>query len=110
MIQTKLKIQTKMKTYKLTITISDGGQELQKEMQLEAGSPQELSQKLNALKILNQSITHEDMMSTVEMIHEKPELIPVVKEMLEEGEQLSEAQMLMRLPKYVRKVLKVLKS
>lgn len=99
-----------MKTYQLTITIKESGQELQKELQLEAENAQELSQKLNALKVLNQSIGHEDLMSTVEMIHEKPELIPVVKEMLEEGEQLTEAQMLMRLPRYVRKVLKVLKS
>ncbi|PLX10627.1 MAG: hypothetical protein C0594_04720 [Marinilabiliales bacterium] len=99
-----------MKTYHLTITIKEGEKELQKDLQLEAENTGELSQKLNALKVLNNSIKHEDLMSTVEMIHEKPDLIPVVKDMLEEGEHLSEAQMLMRLPKYVRKVLKVLKS
>ncbi|MBN2771830.1 MAG: hypothetical protein JXR90_14145 [Spirochaetes bacterium] len=99
-----------MKKYNLTITIEEDGQELQKSLQLEAENAPELSQKLNALKILNESIGHEDLMSTVEMIHEKPELIPVVKEMLDEGEQLSEAQMLLRLPKYVKRVLKVLKS
>jgi len=99
-----------MKTYKLSITISEGGQELQKEIQLDATDPKELSQKLNALKILNQSINHEDLMSTVEMIHEKPELIPVVKEMIEEGEELTEAQMMLRLPKYLKKVLTILKS
>lgn len=99
-----------MKTYKLSITISEGGQELQKEIQLDAADPKELSQKLNALKILNQSINHEDLMSTVEMIHEKPELIPVVKEMIEEGEELTEAQMMLRLPKYLKKVLTILKS
>jgi len=99
-----------MKTYHLTITINESGDEMQKEMQLEAQDSNELSQKLNALKVLNQAINHDDLMTTVEMIHEKPDLIPVVKEMLEEGEELSEAQMLMRLPKYVRKVLRVLKS
>jgi hypothetical protein len=99
-----------MKTYKLAITISEGGKELQKEIQLDAADPKELSQKLNAFKILNQSINHEDLISTVEMIHEKPELIPVVKEMIDEGEELTEAQLLLRLPKYVKKVLTILKS
>ena len=99
-----------MKIYNLMITIDEDGQELQKSLQLEAENAGELSQKLNALKILNESISHEDLMSTVEMIHEKPELIPVVKEMLDEGEELNEAQMLLRLPKYVKRVLKVLKS
>lgn len=99
-----------MKIYNLMITIDEEGQELQKSLQLEAENAGELSQKLNALKILNESISHEDLMSTVEMIHEKPELIPVVKEMLDEGEELNEAQMLLRLPKYVKRVLKVLKS
>lgn len=99
-----------MKTYNLIITINEGEKELQKSLQLEAENAAELSEKLNALKILNESVGHEDLMSTVEMIHEKPELIPVVKEMIEEGEELSEAQLLVRLPRYVRKVLNVLKS
>ena len=99
-----------MKTFQLTIIIKENGQELQKELKLKAENSNELSQKLNALRILNESIDHEDLMSTVEMIHEKPELIPVVKKMLDEGEQLTEAQMLLRLPKYVRRVLAVLKS
>ncbi|MFH2143033.1 MAG: hypothetical protein ABIJ97_11455 [Bacteroidota bacterium] len=99
-----------MKTYNLIITINEGEKELQKSLQLEAENAAELSEKLNALKILNESVGHDDLMSTVEMIHEKPELIPVVKEMIEEGEELSEAQLLVRLPRYVRKVLNVLKS
>ncbi|HNQ68828.1 MAG TPA: hypothetical protein PKN32_10645 [Bacteroidales bacterium] len=99
-----------MKTYNLSITIKEGERELHKEIQLKAVDIKELSQKLNALKILNQSVSHEDLMSTVEMIYEKPELIPVVKEMLDEGEELSEAQLMLRLPKYLRKVLTILKS
>lgn len=99
-----------MKTYNLKIIINENGSELTRNLDLEAGDKQELSQKLNCLKVLSQSINHEDLMSTVEMIHEKPELIPVVKNMLEDGENLSEAQLLMKLPKYVRQVLQVLKS
>jgi hypothetical protein len=99
-----------MKTYKLKIIINENGSELTKNLSIEANDANELSQKMNALKILNQSISHEDMMSTVEMIHEKPELIPVVKNMLDDGENLSETQLLMKLPKYVRQVLQVLKS
>ncbi|HBS88088.1 MAG: hypothetical protein A2W91_05565 [Bacteroidetes bacterium GWF2_38_335] len=99
-----------MRTYHLNITINEGDRQLQKTLSLEAENANELSQKLNALKVLNQSVKHEDLISTVEMIHEKPDLIPVVKDMIEEGESLSEAQLLLRLPKYVRQVLKVLKS
>ena len=99
-----------MKTYNLKIIINENGSELNKNLSIEANDASELSQKLNALKILNQSISHEDLMSTVEMIHEKPDLIPVVKNMLDDGENLSEAQLLMKLPKYVRQVLQVLKS
>jgi hypothetical protein len=99
-----------MKTYNLKIIINENGSELNKNLSIEANDASELSQKLNALKILNQSISHEDLMSTVEMIHEKPDLIPVVKNMLDDGENLSEAQLLMKLPKYVRQVLQVLKG
>lgn len=99
-----------MKTYKLKISIEEDDSTLNKQMDLMAENPTELSQKLNALKILNQAIKHEDLMSTVEMIHEKPDLIPVVKSMLEDGENYSETQMMMRLPRYVKQVMKVLKS
>ena len=60
--------------------------------------------------MLSESIEHEDFISTVELIHEKPKLIPVVKNMIEEGDKLSETQMMLRLPKYVKQVLKVLKN
>ena len=56
-----------MKNYQMTILINDGGSELQKSLELKASSPQELSQKLNALKVLNESIAHDDLMATVEI-------------------------------------------
>ena len=99
-----------MKKYNLNITIQEGNSELQKKLTLTANSNKELSQKLNALKILNESIKHEDLMATVEMIHDKPELIPIVKDMLDDGDKYTEAQMMVRLPGYVKKVLRVLKS
>jgi hypothetical protein len=99
-----------MKTYNLTILITDGEKQLEKNISLKAENPKELSQKINSLKLLSESIEHEDLISTVELIHEKPKLIPVVKNMIEEGEKLSETQMMLRLPKYVKQVLKVLKS
>ena len=99
-----------MKKYNLTIIIKDGDSELEKKLQLYANNSKELSQKLNALKVLNESIKHDDLMATVEMIHEKPELIPVVKKMLDDGDKYTEAQMMLRLPGYVKKVLRVLKS
>jgi hypothetical protein len=99
-----------MKNYKLKIQIKEGNTELVKNINLKAENPEELSQKINSLKILSDAVEHEDLMSTVELIHEKPKLIPVVKEMIEEGDRLSETQMMLRLPKYVKQVMKVLKS
>ena len=99
-----------MKTYKLQIKIKEGDTELEKNISLQAENPSELSQKINSLKVLSESIEHEDFMSTVELIHEKPKLIPVVKNMIEEGDKLSETQMMLRLPKYVKQVLRVLKN
>ena len=99
-----------MKTYNLTILITDGEKQLEKNISLQANNPKELSQKINSLKVLSESIEHEDFISTVELIHEKPKLIPVVKNMIEEGEDLSETQMMLRLPKYVKQVLRVLKN
>lgn len=99
-----------MKTYKLQIKIKEGDTELEKNISLQANNPSELSQKINSLKILSDSIDHDDLISTVELIHEKPKLIPVVKNMIEEGDKLSETQMMLRLPKYVKQVLSVLKN
>ncbi len=99
-----------MRTYNLTILITDGEKQLEKNISLQAANPTELSQKINSLKVLSESIEHEDFISTVELIHEKPKLIPVVKNMIEEGDKLSETQMMLRLPKYVKQVLKVLKG
>jgi alkyl hydroperoxide reductase subunit AhpF len=99
-----------MKKYNLNIKITEGDSELQKNLILNAENSNELSQKLNALKVLNESIKHEDLMATVEMIHEKPEIIPIVKDMLDDGDKYTEAQMMVRLPGYVKKVLRVLKS
>ena len=99
-----------MKTYNLTILITDGEKQMEKNISLEAENPTELSQKINSIKVLSESIDHEDLISTVELIHEKPKLIPVVKNMIEEGDKLSETQMMLRLPKYVKQVLSVLKN
>jgi hypothetical protein len=99
-----------MKTYPLQITINENGKELYKEIELTANNTEELAEKLDALEILNQSVAHEDLISTVELFNEKPELVPLIKNMIEEGEELSESQLLMRVPKYVKQVLRVLKS
>ncbi len=59
-----------------------------KKHQLRSRKPSELSQKINAIKILSESINHEDLMSTVELIHEKPQyrkrfLLKVARETFE---------------------------
>ena len=99
-----------MKTFELDIIIDEGEKSYQKKIKIMSESKEELAQKLNALKVLSESMNHEDFIVTVELIKEKPELIPVVKELITEGEELSESQLMVRLPKYVKKVLTVLKS
>jgi len=99
-----------MKTYQLQITINEDGKELYKDIKLSASDINELSEKLDAFETLNQSVAHDDLISTVDLFNEKPELVPLIKNMIEEGEELSESQLLMRVPKYVKQVLRVLKS
>jgi hypothetical protein len=99
-----------MKTYQLQITINENGKELYKDIELSASDINELSEKLDAFETLNQSVAHDDLISTVDLFNEKPELVPLIKNMIEEGEELSESQLLMRVPKYVKQVLRVLKS
>ena len=99
-----------MKTYQLQITINENGKELYKDIKLSASDINELSEKLDAFETLNQSVAHDDLISTVDLFNEKPELVPLIKNMIEEGEELSESQLLMRVPKYVKQVLRVLKS
>ena len=99
-----------MKTYQLQITINENSKELYKDIELSASDINELSEKLDAFETLNQSVAHDDLISTVDLFNEKPELVPLIKNMIEEGEELSESQLLMRVPKYVKQVLRVLKS
>ena len=47
-----------MKTYNLTILITDGEKQLEKNISLQAENPKELSQKINSLKVLSNSIEH----------------------------------------------------
>lgn len=99
-----------MKTFELTISINEDGNTYKKIVKITAENKDEISEKFSALKSLSEVITHEDFMVSVELIKEKPGLIPVIKNMIQEGESLSETQLMLKLPKYVSKVLKVLKS
>ena len=99
-----------MKTFELTISINEDGKDYKKFVKITAEDTDEIAQKFRALKSLSEVVSHEDFMVSVELIKEKPGLIPVIKDMIQEGESLSETQLMLKLPKYVSKVLKVLKS
>jgi len=99
-----------MKTFELSIIFDDEGRSFRKEISITAENRDELSEKLELMTTLSKAVKHEDLSVTVELIKEKPGLIPVIKEMIQEGENLSETQLMLRLPKYVSKVVKVLKS
>ena len=62
-----------MKTYQLQITINEDGKELYKDIELSASDINELSEKLDAFETLNQSVAHDDLISTVDLFNEKPE-------------------------------------
>lgn len=99
-----------MKTFELSIVFDDEGRSFRKNVSITAADRDELSEKLDLMTTLSEAVKHDDLCVTVELIKEKPGLIPVIKEMIKEGENLSETQLMLRLPKYVSKVVKVLKS
>ena len=94
----------------MEIRIDDNGKQLKMDISINSDNPKQLADKLKALKALSTTMNHEDYMVTVELLKEKPELVPAIKDMLREGEEMSEGQLMLRIPKYVRKIVKILKA
>lgn len=99
-----------MKTYSVKIQINDNGKELQKVIELKAENTTELSEKFNALKTISKHLKHEDFLDTVELISAKPQLITVIKELIEETEKLNEIQIGLKAPFMIKRVIQALKE
>lgn len=66
-----------MKTYKVAL-------------QVEAESPEQLEEKLQAFQDLQDHLDHEDLMQATDMLIENPDIVDFIKEVApEEGKELS---------------------
>lgn len=54
---------------------------------VEANSPEQLQEKMQAFQDLQTSLAHEDLLQAVEMIVEHPDLVEFIKEVAPEGDQ-----------------------
>jgi hypothetical protein len=83
-----------MKNYELKIIVNEGGKEYERFLTLKAENLPQLNEKLSALYVLNQALKHEDLIVSTELIREKPQLIPVIKDIINQTEDKSEAWLL----------------
>jgi nicotinate-nucleotide pyrophosphorylase len=59
-------------------------------LDIEADSPEEVAEKLQAFQDLQDNLEHEDLVQAVEMIVENPEIVDFIKDVApEDGEELS---------------------
>lgn len=59
-------------------------------LDIEAGSPEEVAEKLQAFQDLQDNLEHEDLVQAVDMIVENPEIVDFIKDVApEDGEALS---------------------
>jgi len=54
---------------------------------VEADSPEQLKEKMQAFQDLQTNLSHEDFLQAVEMIVEHPELVEFIKEVAPEGDE-----------------------
>ena len=99
-----------MKNYELKIIVYEGGKEYERFLKLKAEDLKQLNEKLSALHILNQALKHEDLIISTELIREKPQLIPVIKDIIMQTEDKSEAWLLTKgAAKFVPMIVNALK-
>ena len=99
-----------MKNYELKIIVNEGGKEYDRTLNLKAKNLDQLNEKLGALFVLNQALNHEDLMVSTELIREKPGLIPVIKEIINESEEKSEAWLLTKgAARFIPRIVNALK-
>ena len=99
-----------MKVYQVIITINESGKEFQKTIKIQANNTSELSQKFKALESLSKHLNHDDLMDTVDLISEKPQLISIIKELIAETENLNELQIGLKAPFMIKRVINALKD
>ena len=99
-----------MKTYELKISIDDNGVKKESKVTLIANSLQEIGEQLKAYSLLNRKMVHENIMAAVEIITQRPKLIPTITEIIKDTEGKNDLQITLSAPVYVSKVMKVLKA
>ena len=99
-----------MKTYKVEIRVDDEGKTRNLFINLNAENITNLASEFQALQQLNQALEHDDFLEAKELIIAKPELISTIKDVIEETEELSDTQVMIKAPSLIRRFIKVLKK
>jgi|GEM_PF-6853973 len=95
--------------YKVMITVNEDGKNKVFNQEIEAENLRELAEKYKLIEDLNKHLKHNDMMIAKEILTNKPQLIPAIKTIIDETENKSELQIMASAPKYVSRIIKILK-
>lgn len=75
------------------------------ELQIEADNKSELSEKITAFSNINQLLSHEELIITVNQLKQKPQIISIVKEFANEDiENLSVLEIASKIPTIIKKL------
>ncbi len=99
-----------MNKYNIEVRVNDNGKIKSLHIDMQAESLTHLASEIQGLQQLNKTLSHDDFMQAKELIIQKPQLVTTIKEVINETEDLSETQMLMKAPSLIRRFIKVLKD
>ncbi len=86
--------------------IVDGEYKLK--LEVDALNVNELKEKLSAFKMLCSKLKHADLIVATELIRERPKLIPVIKEIMQDAEGKNKVALTFAAPVYIGKVMRVI--
>ena len=100
-----------MKKYKTEITITgeDITGEVKTTITFNAYSKEDLFEQIKGWKVLNAKVSQDDFEFVRDMIKEKPQIIPAIKELIQDIEGKNLMQVTAAAPKYISKFKKILK-
>ncbi len=98
-----------MNKYKIRIENPDGSLN-NGSVSFKAESMQVLAEKLKALRAVDQILTHDQLMSAMDLIVSKPKLVPWLQDKIDEIEDLSQVQLGLKAPKIIKELMNILEE
>lgn len=76
------------------------------ELNIDASDKNELAEKLTAFSKLNQILQHEDLINTVEVLKQKPQIVDIVKEFADDTDlqNLNVFEIAQKIPTIIKKL------